>query len=85
MGKRTGFSTKQLVLEKLDLHVQKNEVELYLTSHAKINSKQDFAGGPVVKTSPSNAGVWVRSLVGELRSNMPRGQKTKTHTKRSNM
>ena len=36
----------------------------------------DFPGGPVVKTSPSNAKrVWVRSLVGELRSHMPHGQK----------
>ena len=35
----------------------------------------DFPGGPVVKTSPSNVGVRVWSLVGELRSHMPRGQK----------
>jgi len=34
---------------------------------------------PVVKTSPSNAGVLkVQSLVGELRFHMPLGQKTKT-------
>ena len=32
---------------------------------SKVNNR-DFPGGPVVKTSPSNAGVWVRSLVGEL-------------------
>ena len=38
----------------------------------------DFRGGPVVKTSPSNAGGEVRSLVGEPRSHMPHGQKTKT-------
>ena len=37
-----------------------------------------FPGGPVVKTSPSKTGVWVRSLAGELRSHMPAGQKTKT-------
>ena len=39
---------------------------------------EDFPGGPEAKTSPSNAGVWVQSLVRELRSRMPRGQKTKT-------
>ena len=37
----------------------------------------DFPGDPVAKTSPSNVVVWVQSLVGELRSHMPRGQKTK--------
>ena len=36
---------------------------------------RDFLGSPVVKTSPSNAGVRVRSLVGELRSHVPLGQK----------
>ena len=30
--------------------------------------------GPVVKTSPSNPGVLVRSLVGEPRSHMPLGK-----------
>ena len=38
----------------------------------------DFPGGPVVKTPPSKAGGVGRSLVGELRSHMPRSQKTKT-------
>ena len=37
----------------------------------------NFPGGPVVKISPFTAGVQVQSLVGELRSHMPRGQKTK--------
>ena len=32
--------------------------------------KRDFPGSPVIKTLPSNAGVQVRSLVGELRSHM---------------
>ena len=36
--------------------------------------KEEFFGGPVVNTSPSN-GVWVRSLVGELRSHMLLSQK----------
>ena len=31
----------------------------------------------MVKTSPFGAGVQVRSLVGELKSHMPPGQKTK--------
>ena len=31
----------------------------------------DFPGGQDAKTTPSNAGVWVQSLVGELRSHMP--------------
>ena len=35
----------------------------------------DFPGGPVIKTSPSNAGGAVRFLAGELRSHMPPGQK----------
>ena len=34
--------------------------------HFKNNHPGDFPGGPVVKTSPSNAGVPVWSLVGEL-------------------
>ena len=35
-----------------------------------------FFGGPVAKASTSNLqGVWVQSLVGELRSHMPWGQK----------
>ena len=34
--------------------------------------------GPVVKTLPSNAGVWVQSLVRRLRSHMPCSQTTKT-------
>ena len=38
---------------------------------------RDFSGGPMVKTSPFGAGVQVRSLVGELKSHMPPGQKTK--------
>ena len=35
----------------------------------------DFPGSLVVKTSPSNAGVQLRSVVGELRSHMSWGQK----------
>ena len=34
------------------------------------NSSKDFPGGPVVKILPSNAGVWIRLLVWELRSYM---------------
>ena len=39
-----------------------------------------FPGGPVVKTWPSKAGVWVRSLVGELRSHMTRGMAQNNQT-----
>ena len=35
----------------------------------------------MVKTLPSNAGVQVQSLVGELRSDMPRSQKIKTENR----
>ena len=38
------------------------------------NKRGDFSSGPVVKPSHSSAGVWVWSLVGELRSHMPYGQ-----------
>ena len=44
----------------------------------------DFPGGPVVKTSPSNAGGEGSIHGRELRSHMPRGQKTKTEN-RSNL
>ena len=37
------------------------------------NQMQDFPGGPVVKNPPSNAEDGVQSLVGELRSRIPRG------------
>ena len=40
--------------------------------------EREFPDGPDVKTLPSNTGGQVRSLVGELRSHMPRGQKTRT-------
>ena len=39
---------------------------------------REFPDSPVVKTSPSNAGGSGSILVRELRSHMPRGQKTKT-------
>ena len=48
----------------------------------------DFPIGPVVKTPPSNAGgARVQSLVGELRSHMPKSknkENTHTHTTISN-
>ena len=37
----------------------------------------DFLGGPVIKISLPMQAVWVWSLVGELRSHIPRGQKPK--------
>ena len=38
---------------------------------------RDFPGGPAVKTSPSNEGVWVPSLVKELRPLMLHTKKPK--------
>ena len=50
------------------------------TEHANalIGHRRDFLGKPVVKTLPSNAGMQVRSLVGELISYQPCSQKNKT-------
>ena len=51
----------------------------------KGNLKKIFLWGlpwhPMVKTSPSNAGVWVCSLVWELRFPLPCGQNTKTQSR----
>ena len=41
----------------------------------------DSSVGPVAKTLPSNQGMWVQSLVGEQRSNLPCGQKNNTCNK----
>jgi len=41
----------------------------------------NFPGSPVVKTLPFNEEVKVQSLVRELRSCMPPGQKTKHQNK----
>ena len=35
------------------------------------NYARDFPDGPVVKNLPAMHGMWVRSLVEELRSHMP--------------
>ncbi len=49
----------------------------------------DFPGGPVVKTSPSDAGRWgrVRGSIPdwELRSHMPCSQNTKTENRNNNV
>ena len=39
-------------------------------THSFHSFSQEFPGGPVVKNPPCNAGTWVQSLVGELRSHM---------------
>ena len=36
---RKGQSLQQMVLEKLDVHIQKNEMDPYFTPYSKINSK----------------------------------------------
>ena len=41
---------------------------LVLSMFNLFHNRRDFPGSPVVKTSPSNAGVGVQSLVRELRS-----------------
>ena len=46
----------------------------------KCHGSKDFPGGPVLSTLPPNAGVQVRSLVGELRSHMPHAPKPKHKT-----
>ena len=38
----------------------------------KVTTTGDFPGGPAVKTVLPLQGTWVQSLVGELRSHMPR-------------
>ena len=51
-------------------------------SNVRLKSKEQrkgFPGGPVVKISPSNAGVQVQYLVRELRPHMPYGLKSKNH------
>ena len=43
-----------------------------------MDHRRDISGSPVVETLPFSSGIQVRSLVGELRSHMLLGQKTKT-------
>ena len=50
----------------------------FLTTAHSEEKPGTFSSGPVVRVSPSNAGDGVRSLVRELRSHMPHGQKAKT-------
>ena len=45
------------------------------------SSYRGFAGSLVVKTSPSNIGVWVSSQVRELRCHMSLGHEIKTQNK----
>lgn len=44
-----------------------------------------FAGGPVVKTLPPNAGGGVQSLVGELRSHMTHGEAKRLENRKKEM
>lgn len=44
-----------------------------------------FAGGPVVKTLPPNAGGGVQSLVGELRSHMTHGKAKRLKKRKKEM
>ena len=51
-----------------------NQIQQY------IKRIKNFPGSPVVKISPFKAGIWVQSLVGELKSHMPHSQKKKKKT-----
>ena len=42
---------------------------------------EDFSGGAAVKTAPSSTGIWVQSLIWELRSCVPHSQKKKKKKK----
>ena len=52
----------------------------FLTAKETINKtkRQGLPGSPVIKISPSGQGVQVQSLVEELRSHMPCGQKNQS-------
>lgn len=53
-----------------------------MVNESKIETRvtnRDFPGGPLIKTSPSNVGAAVLSLVRELRSHMPRDQNVPKH------
>ena len=52
-----------------------NQIQQY------IKRIKNFPGSPVVKISPFKAGIWVQSLVGELKSHMPHSQKKKKNIK----
>lgn len=54
---------------------------MYVNKKFKLNIR-DFCRDPMVKTLPFNSGVWVQSLVRELRSHMPRDQKPKYEIKK---
>ena len=66
------------------LHQESNFYNWWLVANIISNAtavtyQRDFPGSPVVRTPPFECTpVWVQSLVGELRSYMPHGQKTKT-------
>ena len=54
----------------------------YIRALLKLNNSQEFPGGPVVRIPRFHCrGHGVPSLVGELRSRMPRGQKEKKKRK----
>ena len=58
-------------------YFQPNSVKLVVWSLFLDQGNRDFPGDPVVETLHFNARVWVPFLVGELRSHMSPGQKTK--------
>ena len=60
----------------LSLYPQGNGFQPWLGHQSRLESFKnsddgDFPGGPVAENPPGNKGMWVWSLVGELRSYMP--------------
>ena len=72
-----GFTWFQfLIMKILQILVWPSFLTLRISSRLVIwKHFRDFPGGPVARTSPSKQAVWVPSLVGELRSYIPWGQK----------
>ena len=50
VGKTLGieYNFQQIVVERVNIHMQMNEVDLFLTPYTKINSKADHT--PICKT-----------------------------------
>ena len=49
------------------------KLDMWKTQLLKLQSSLDFPGSLVLKTTLSVQGMWVQSLVRELRSHMPHG------------
>ena len=63
------------MLPLLCLNVEQVVLTVFSLVYSSRSDGWEFPSGPVVKTLPSSAGGVVRSLVRELKSNMPYGLK----------